>query len=328
MDDEHEELNLDLSKKKKKSKKPFDLEALDDEKPNDDSNVQTEKAIDDLDDLGDLLSKKKKKKKKAFNLDDLENALPSGETESADKQQAENDLNAENAEGMNDDTLALGDGDLDFNLPLKKKKKKKVTFPVEGDQAVDSTADTFSFDDKENQASNNGTFGQSAWANSDRDYTYDELLELVFNIIKEKNPEIAGERKKLVMRPPQVLRVGTKKSSFANFIDICKSLHRQPKHVQAFLLAELGTSGSVDANNQLIIKGRFQQKQIESVLKKYIKEYVSCQTCRSPETILQKDTRLFFLQCETCGSRRSVASIKSGFQAVTGKRAAIRAKTA
>ncbi|VEN59434.1 unnamed protein product [Callosobruchus maculatus] len=61
---------------------------------------------------------------------------------------------------------------------------------------------------------------------------------------------------------------------------------------------------------------------------RYIKEYVTCHTCRSPDTILQKDTRLFFLQCETCGSRCSVASIKSGFQAVTSKRAAIRAKTA
>lgn len=40
--------------------------------------------------------------------------------------------------------------------------------------------------------------------------------------------------------------------------------------MQAFLLTELGTSGSVDAANQLIIKGRFQQKQIESVLRKYI----------------------------------------------------------
>lgn len=81
-----------------------------------------------------------------------------------------------------------------------------------------------------------------------------------------------------------------------------------------FLLAELGTSGSVDGNSQLIIKGRFQQKQIENVLRRYIKEYVTCHTCRSPDTILQKDTRLFFLQCETCGSRCSVASIKSGFQ--------------
>ncbi|CAG2123302.1 unnamed protein product, partial [Medioppia subpectinata] len=110
------------------------------------------------------------------------------------------------------------------------------------------------------------------------------------------------------MRPPQVLRVGTKKSSFANFLEICRSLHRQPKHMQAFLLTELGTSGSVDAANQLIIKGRFQQKQIESVLRRYIKEYVACQTCRSPDTILQKETRLFFLQCETCGSRRSVTN--------------------
>jgi len=322
MDAVNEDLNLDLSKKKKKPKKPFDLDALDDKQ--NESVEQNDKATDDLDDLNDLLSKKKKKKKKAFNLDDLENALP--ETDTSEQVTGDNQQNNENADGVADGDLNLGDGDLDFNLPLKKKKKKKVTL-AEPDLAGDSSADPFSTDaDKENQSSSNALTGQAAWVNSDRDYTYDELLDLVFNIIKEKNPEIAGERKKLVMRPPQVLRVGTKKSSFANFIDICKYLHRQPKHVQAFLLAELGTSGSVDANNQLIIKGRFQPKQIESVLKNYVKEYVLCKTCRSPETILQKDTRLFFLQCETCGSRRSVASIKSGFQAVTGKRAAIRNK--
>lgn len=104
------------------------------------------------------------------------------------------------------------------------------------------------------------------------------------------------------------------------------SLHRQPKHLLAFLLAELGTSGSIDGNNQLIIKGRFQQKQIENVLRRYIKEYVTCHTCRSPDTILQKETRLFFIQCETCGSRKSVASIKSGFQAITQKRAQLKSK--
>lgn len=163
---------------------------------------------------------------------------------------------------------------------------------------------------------------------SDKDYSYDELLKRIFEIILDKNPEMAAGRKpKFVMRPPQVLRVGTKKTSFANFLDIARTLHRLPKHLLDFLLAELGTSGSMDGNQQLIIKGRFQPKQIENVLRRYIKEYVTCHTCRSPETILQKDTRLFFLQCESCGSRCSVASIKSGFQAVTGKRAAIRAKT-
>ena len=103
-------------------------------------------------------------------------------------------------------------------------------------------------------------------------------------------------------------------------------LHRQPKHLLAFLSAELGTVGAVDGNNQLIMKGRFQQKHIENVLRRYIKEYVTCHTCRSPDTILNKETRLFFLQCMTCHSRCSVQTIKTGFQAVTGKRSVMRAK--
>lgn len=58
----------------------------------------------------------------------------------------------------------------------------------------------------------------------------------------------------------------------------------------------------------------------------FSEEYVTCHTCKSPDTMLQKEERLFFLQCETCGSRCSVQSIKSGFQAVTGRRAALRAQ--
>ena len=103
-------------------------------------------------------------------------------------------------------------------------------------------------------------------------------------------------------------------------------LHRQPKHLLAFLQAELGTVGTIDGSNQLILKGKFQQRNIETVLRKYIKEYVFCHTCRSPDTILNKDVRLFFLQCMTCHSKCSVQSIKTGFQAVTGKRSAMRAK--
>lgn len=165
------------------------------------------------------------------------------------------------------------------------------------------------------------------WQGSERDYTYDELLNRVFNIIKEKNPDmITGEKKKFVMKPPQVARVGTKKTSFSNFADICKLLRRQEKHLLNFLLAELGTSGSLDIQKQLTIKGRFQQKQIENVLRRYIKEYVTCHTCRSPDTNMVKEERLFFLKCENCGATCSVASIRSGFQAQVGRRAAQRAR--
>nr|XP_037283981.1 eukaryotic translation initiation factor 2 subunit 2-like isoform X2 [Rhipicephalus microplus] len=325
-----------LKKKKKKKKTPFDPSALEDgsaadvaqaengiEKEDAEKENREDKDDDpslDLDDFSGL--KKKKKKKKPFSLEDMDAALPEAEPKEESLVVADEDRDEER-DGAFDD-------DLDFNLPKKKKKKKKITFDAvdtESGAAGDDENDDTTFEDMDTKSST--TSSSNTWSGSDRDYTYDELLQRVFNIMREKNPDmVAGEKKKLVMRPPQVLKVGTKKSSFANFLEICKMLHRQPKHVQAFLLAELGTSGSVDANNQLIIKGRFQQKQIENVLRRYIKEYVTCHTCRSPDTILQKDTRLFFLQCEKCGSRCSVVSIKSGFQAVTGKRAAIRAKTA
>jgi len=264
----------------------------------------------DLENFG----KKKKKKKKPFNLDELENNLPV-ENEEPSESGALNEGGGE--EGGNADEEY--DLDVDFSKTKKKKKKKKDL-----DELVAEKLEEEVQINKENVEDSS-----TSWFGSDRDYTYDELLKRVFEIILDKNPDMAAGRKpKFVMRPPQVLRVGTKKTSFANFTDICKTLHRQPKHLLDFLLAELGTSGSMDGNQQLIIKGRFQPKQIENVLRRYIKEYVTCHTCRSPETVLQKDTRLFFLQCDSCGSRCSVASIKSGFQAVTSKRAAIRAKTA
>ncbi|KAD0221952.1 hypothetical protein E3N88_44599 [Mikania micrantha] len=160
------------------------------------------------------------------------------------------------------------------------------------------------------------------WEGSDRDYTYDELLGRVFYILRENNPELAGDRRRTVMRPPQVLREGTKKTVFVNFMDLCKSMHRQPDHVMTFLLAELGTSGSLDGQQRLVVKGRFAPKNFEGILRRYVNEYVICNGCKSSDTILSKENRLFFLRCEKCGSGRSVAQIKAGFVALVGRRKA------
>ncbi|XP_051751934.1 eukaryotic translation initiation factor 2 subunit 2 [Ctenopharyngodon idella] len=318
-----------MTKKKKKKKKPFMLEedggegdegqqletkeieadgGEEKEFDLDEDEGRKKETSDDLDDLNFFNQKKKKKKSKKEKIFDAE--LEEGMKELK--------IESEPSETQEDD---------DLMLPAKKKKSRKGK-DLQEDTESQSKDD--GVEDEDSKTTDDITFSSQtgpAWAGSERDYTYDELLNRVFNIMREKNPDmVAGEKRKFVMKPPQVVRVGTKKTSFVNFTDICKLLHRQPKHLLAFLLAELGTSGSIDGNNQLVIKGRFQQKQIENVLRRYIKEYVTCHTCRSPDTILQKDTRLYFLQCETCHSRCSVASIKTGFQAVTGKRAQLRAK--
>jgi len=257
-------------------------------------------------------SMKKKKKKKVINLDDLPDAaaepapITNGmEEKETPKEDTEKDI-------ISKPEKVIEDFDLGDFSNLKKKKKKKTKGPALDMDSVKDALPEVGGEEKEQEEQEDDT----------REYTYEELLSRVFDIMRAKNPNmVEGGKRKFVMKPPQVVRIGTKRTSFVNFTEICKILHRQPKQLLQFVLAELGTSGTVDGTNQLIIKGKFQQKHIENVLKRFIKEYVTCHTCRSPETILQKETRLFFLQCETCGSRCSVASIKSGFQAVTTKRA-------
>lgn len=70
----------------------------------------------------------------------------------------------------------------------------------------------------------------------------------------------------------QVAREGTKKTVFTNYMELCKAMNRQPEHVQMFLLAELGTSGSLDGQQRLVVKGRFQPKAFEGVLRRYVNE--------------------------------------------------------
>ncbi|KAG6583311.1 hypothetical protein SDJN03_19243, partial [Cucurbita argyrosperma subsp. sororia] len=241
----------------------------------------------------------KKKKKKKVVLQDLAD-------ESVDKL-------AEKTE-----SLSVSDGLETTTFSGLKKKKKK---PVEAISLTDDGADAT--EDLEDQAGENEDQDgitlqyRYPWEGSDRDYEYEELLGRVFNILRENNPELAGDRRRTVMRPPQVLREGTKKTVFVNFMDLCKTMHRQPDHVMAFLLAELGTSGSLDGQQRLVVKGRFAPKNFEGILRRYVNEYVICIGCKSPDTILSKENRLFFLRCEKCGSGRSVAPIKAGFVART-----------
>ncbi|KAG5455680.1 MAG: domain found in IF2B/IF5-domain-containing protein [Olpidium bornovanus] len=181
-----------------------------------------------------------------------------------------------------------------------------------------------------------GAEGKEPWLGSDRDYLYKELLNRVFQNLRQFNPDLVGEKKKYTMTPPSIHRE-PKKTIFANLVDICRKMHRQPEHLIQFLFAELGTTGSTDGEQRLVIKGRFTPKQIEAIIRRYISavgaqisvlflfvrsvDYVQCKTCKSPDTILVKENRLFFLQCESCNSTRSVAAIKSGFKALTEKRA-------
>jgi len=236
-----------------------------------------------------------------------------------------------------EDTDAAATADNDFDATALKKKKKKSTKPkTEGAEdfaaklaqagLAEGGADG---DDKDDQPSTTPAdegdmdAGTGIWAHeATSPITYALLLKRFFETVNKNNPDILmSGSKSYKIPPPQCLREGNKKTIFANIHEICSRMKRTDEHVTSFLFAELGTSGSVDGSKRLVIKGRFQQKQIENVLRRYIVEYVTCKTCRSPNTKLEKgENRLYFVECLNCGSRRSVTAIKSGFTAQVGKR--------
>lgn len=202
---------------------------------------------------------------------------------------------------------------LEFDFGAKKKGKKKKS--KDEDKADEEAAEAE--EQKENKPEGAVTMVETAWDRGPL-YSYGELLERLHQIIEDKNPTL-GTTKKYVMKPPQVVRVGSKKVAWVNFSEICEMMKRPTDHVTQFVLAEFGTEGSIAGDGQLILKGRYLPKHAESLLRKYIKEFVTCEMCKSPNTKLSRDasSRLYMVSCDNCNASRTALSIKTGYHAVT-----------
>ena len=96
---------------------------------------------------------------------------------------------------------------------LKKKKPKDKPVPTE-ETGVEADATADAGDDTAAQAQSNG-------ADEDAEMTYKDMLDRAYRAIKENNPDIT-EKKRYVLAPPQIMRVGTTRTCWSNFADICK----------------------------------------------------------------------------------------------------------
>lgn len=251
--------------------------------------------------------------------DDGELVLELGDKKKKKKKKKEEDILQMQEEAADQAGGEEPGEELSLDLNLKKKKKKKKTRKEEFDleDEAEDAGDVGASEGAEMKKA-----GNFPWSGTDREYTYEELLDRVFGILREKNPELTGERRRTVLKPPQVAREGTKKTVFTNFMDLCKAMNRQHEHVSNYLLAELGTSGSLDGQQRLVVKGRFLPKGFETVLRRYVNEYVLCPGCKSVDTLLDRDsaTRLMHLRCQQCGASRTVQAIKSGYVARVTRR--------
>jgi translation initiation factor 2 subunit 2 len=212
--------------------------------------------------------------------DDVANMLKGMKKKKSKKPKAEEGEGEATAAADGD--AAAADGGLD--LSMKKKKKKKAPKDGEDDFTAKLAALDIEKEGEEGEASaaaaaepktmDDGDMekGTGIWQHDElKPIGYELLLGRFFSLLAQKNPDHASSgSRSYKIPPPQCLREGNKKTIFANLAEICKRMKRTDEHVTSYLFAELGTSGSVDGSRRLVIKGRFQQKQIENVLRRYI----------------------------------------------------------
>lgn len=80
-----------------------------------------------------------------------------------------------------------------------------------------------------------------------------------------------------------------KKTIFANIAKICKQMHRQPDHIIQFLF--FGYIGKANFNTIACFSSwLIKYDDIVTV------EYVTCKTCKSPNTVLSKENHIYISQ--------------------------------
>jgi translation initiation factor 2 subunit 2 len=88
------------------------------------------------------------------------------------------------------------------------------------------------------------------------DYIYEDMLNRIMGILNMHNP-ILIKKKHCTMKPLQLMRVGTKKTLWVNFQEICTMMQKSLQHVFHSFMAKLGTMGSINGNQQFVMKGKY-----------------------------------------------------------------------
>lgn len=95
------------------------------------------------------------------------------------------------------------------------------------------------------------------------------------------------------------------KTLIKNFDSILKTIRRERDQVLKFLTKELATAASTE-EDQLVLKGKFDQAKLQKALNYYIEKFVLCSECKKPDTKLIDQKGVQVLKCEACGAASPV----------------------
>ena len=126
---------------------------------------------------------------------------------------------------------------------------------------------------------------------------YENLLKRIEKNIS--NTSSSGKRFEL---PPIDITWEGKKTILRNFADFPKALRRDPNTILQYLSKEFAVPAD-RVGDKAIFVGKRDPDDFSRLFGIYLKDYVECPTCQSPDTKVEKENRISFLICEACGAK-------------------------
>ena len=133
------------------------------------------------------------------------------------------------------------------------------------------------------------------------DKTYETLLSRIQGGLGNASKK---DSTRLEIPKPQIIWVG-QRTIFRNFMEFPKALRREPEKLLLYLNKELASAGYI-AGERVIFLGRKEPSSFGALMERYVKDYVICPVCQSPDTRTEKAKKLGFLVCDACGARSSI----------------------
>ncbi len=134
--------------------------------------------------------------------------------------------------------------------------------------------------------------------------SYEELLERALEKLADRE---VVKRERFEVPRVSVMREGAR-TTIKNFSQIAKTLNRSEDHLYKYIVKSLGTAGFVD-NGRLILQGKFTENEIQKEIDDYVRLYVLCKECGSPDTEFIREERVLMIRCLACGARHPVRNI-------------------
>ena len=132
---------------------------------------------------------------------------------------------------------------------------------------------------------------------------FELMLNQLYNQLDGKDEDDSLIGKKI---PQPQIKPSARKIHWINYYDTVKSLNRDFTHFQNYIQAELGINTSLknvlNIQEGLIMHTKCRDKQLKSLLGKYYTKYVTCNSCGSDDTQMEKMkgiAKLYQIKCNS-----------------------------